>query len=169
MSKETQQSLPPSSSASHKEQAGGQQPTSTSSATNANSQLPTTKTPALRAGKVLKYNKDQLTEFEQGEVLDFQEIYYFGTNAGISAKIRGTTAAKSGHNHGYDDERLFGDNRNGNLAALKQPLTARQSSDYARPGSKGKGTSKTRSRNGAGFFWIDDQSRFAMTVLCFIR
>eukprot|EP00438_Fugacium_kawagutii_P002686 Skav218895 [mRNA] locus=scaffold328:233531:248780:+ [translate_table: standard] len=42
----------------------------------------------------------ELTEFEQGEILDFPQIWYFGAGA---QKIRGTSAATN--NHSYDDER----------------------------------------------------------------
>lgn len=58
------------------------------------SQLPMT--PA----KVLKYHMEELTEYEQGEILDFPHIWYFGAGA---QKIRGTSAAAN--NHSYDDER----------------------------------------------------------------
>eukprot|EP00747_Dinoflagellata_sp_TGD_P164713 gnl/TRDRNA2_/TRDRNA2_185014_c0_seq1.p1 gnl/TRDRNA2_/TRDRNA2_185014_c0~~gnl/TRDRNA2_/TRDRNA2_185014_c0_seq1.p1 ORF type:complete len:689 (+),score=115.12 gnl/TRDRNA2_/TRDRNA2_185014_c0_seq1:100-2166(+) len=50
--------------------------------------------------KVLKYHIDELTEFEQGEILDFPQVWYFGVGA---QKVRGTSAAAN--NHGYDDER----------------------------------------------------------------
>lgn len=60
----------------------------------AQSQMPMT--PA----KVLKYHMDELTEYEQGEILDFPHIWYFGAG---SQKIRGTSAAAN--NHSYDDER----------------------------------------------------------------
>ncbi|CAJ1340202.1 unnamed protein product [Effrenium voratum] len=43
---------------------------------------------------------EELTEFEQGEILDFPQIWYFGAGA---PKIRGTSA--STNNHSYDDER----------------------------------------------------------------
>jgi serine/threonine protein kinase len=60
----------------------------------AQSQLPMT--PA----KVLKYHMDELTEYEQGEILDFPHVWYYGAGA---QKIRGTSAAAN--NHSYDDER----------------------------------------------------------------
>lgn len=60
----------------------------------AQNQLPMT--PA----KVLKNHMEDLTDYEQGEILDFPQIWYFGAGA---QKIRGTSAA--GNNHGYDDER----------------------------------------------------------------
>lgn len=54
----------------------------------------------LTPAKVLKYHMDDLTEFEQGEVLDYPQVWNFGPGA---QKIRGT--ASSTNNHGYDDER----------------------------------------------------------------
>jgi serine/threonine protein kinase len=54
----------------------------------------------LTPAKVLKYHMDELTEYEQGEILDFPHIWYFGAGA---QKIRGTSAAAN--NHSYDDER----------------------------------------------------------------
>jgi len=54
----------------------------------------------LTPAKVLKYHIDDLTEYEQGEILDFPEVWYFGTGA---QKIRGTSSAAA--NHSYDDER----------------------------------------------------------------
>jgi len=50
--------------------------------------------------KVLKHHIDELTEFEQGEILDFPQIWTFGAG---SQKLRGTAAAAN--NHSYDDER----------------------------------------------------------------
>jgi len=50
--------------------------------------------------KVLKHHMEDLTEYEQGEILDFPQIWYFGAGA---SKIRGTTNAA--HNHAYDDDR----------------------------------------------------------------
>mmetsp|Transcript_43722 Transcript_43722/g.135474 ORF Transcript_43722/g.135474 Transcript_43722/m.135474 type:complete len:723 (-) Transcript_43722:338-2506(-) len=60
----------------------------------AQAQLPMT--PA----KVLKYHIEELTDYEQGEILDFPQVWYFGAGA---TKIRGTSAAAN--NHSYDDER----------------------------------------------------------------
>jgi len=54
----------------------------------------------LTPAKVLKYHIDELTEYEQGEVLDFPQIWYFGAG---SQKLRGTSGAAN--NHSYDDER----------------------------------------------------------------
>eukprot|EP00439_Symbiodinium_sp_Y106_P045097 s2070_g5.t1 len=54
----------------------------------------------LSPAKVLKHHIEELTEFEQGEILDFPQIWYFGAGA---PKIRGTSA--SANNHSYDDER----------------------------------------------------------------
>jgi len=58
------------------------------------SQLP------LTPAKVLKFHMADLTEYEQGEILDFPQIWYFGAGA---QKLRGTSAAAN--NHSYDDER----------------------------------------------------------------
>merc|ERR1719194_227563 len=54
----------------------------------------------MTPAKVLKYHMDELSEYEQGEILDFPHIWYFGAGA---TKIRGTSAAAN--NHSYDDER----------------------------------------------------------------
>jgi len=54
----------------------------------------------MTPAKVLKYHIDDVTEYEQGEILDFPQIWYFGAGA---TKIRGTSAATN--NHSYDDER----------------------------------------------------------------
>jgi len=54
----------------------------------------------MTPAKVLKYHMEDLTEYEQGEILDFPQIWYFGAGA---PKIRGTSAATN--NHSYDDER----------------------------------------------------------------
>merc|ERR1719380_251630 len=54
----------------------------------------------MTPAKVLKYHMDELTEYEQGEILDFPHIWYYGAGA---QKIRGTSAAAN--NHSYDDER----------------------------------------------------------------
>jgi serine/threonine protein kinase len=54
----------------------------------------------MTPAKVLKYHMDELSEYEQGEILDFPHIWYFGSGA---QKIRGTSAAAN--NHSYDDER----------------------------------------------------------------
>lgn len=54
----------------------------------------------LTPAKVLKQYMDELTEYEQGEILDFPQVWYFGAGA---PKIRGTSAATN--NHSYDDER----------------------------------------------------------------
>lgn len=50
--------------------------------------------------KILKHHIDALTEYEQGEILDFSQIWFFGNGA---SKIRGTSAVAN--NHYYDDER----------------------------------------------------------------
>merc|ERR1719446_174384 len=54
----------------------------------------------MTPAKVLKYHIDDLTDYEQGEILDFPQVWFFGAGA---AKIRGTSAAAN--NHSYDDER----------------------------------------------------------------
>mmetsp|Transcript_134220 Transcript_134220/g.347631 ORF Transcript_134220/g.347631 Transcript_134220/m.347631 type:complete len:741 (+) Transcript_134220:195-2417(+) len=54
----------------------------------------------MTPAKVLKHHIEELTEYEQGEILDFPQIWYFGAGA---SKIRGTSAAAN--NHSYDDER----------------------------------------------------------------
>lgn len=54
----------------------------------------------LTPGKVLKHYLDKLTEFEQGEIFDFPQVWFFGQAA---SKVRGTAATVC--NHGYDDER----------------------------------------------------------------
>lgn len=60
----------------------------------------TSATLPLTPAKVLKYHIDELTDFEQGEILDFPQVWFFGAGA---QKIRGT--ASTANNHGYDDER----------------------------------------------------------------
>eukprot|EP00405_Crypthecodinium_cohnii_P038897 CAMPEP_0206542752 /NCGR_PEP_ID=MMETSP0325_2-20121206/10376_1 /ASSEMBLY_ACC=CAM_ASM_000347 /TAXON_ID=2866 /ORGANISM="Crypthecodinium cohnii, Strain Seligo" /LENGTH=680 /DNA_ID=CAMNT_0054040903 /DNA_START=384 /DNA_END=2422 /DNA_ORIENTATION=+ len=54
----------------------------------------------MTPAKVLKHHMEELTEYEQGEILDFPQIWYFGSGA---SKIRGTST--SANNHSYDDER----------------------------------------------------------------
>jgi len=54
----------------------------------------------LTPAKILKHHIDDLTEFEQGEILDYPQVWTYGSNVD---KIRGT--ASSTNNHGYDDER----------------------------------------------------------------
>jgi len=54
----------------------------------------------MTPAKVLKAHVDELTEYEQGEILDFPQVWYHGAGA---TKIRGTSSATN--NHGYDDER----------------------------------------------------------------
>lgn len=50
--------------------------------------------------KVLKHHIEELTDYEQGEILDFPQVWFFGAGA---QKIRGTSAVAS--NYSYDDER----------------------------------------------------------------
>eukprot|EP00921_Rhytidocystis_pertsovi_P002649 GHVQ01004555.1.p2 GENE.GHVQ01004555.1~~GHVQ01004555.1.p2 ORF type:complete len:982 (-),score=111.29 GHVQ01004555.1:268-3213(-) len=64
------------------------------SSTNTAAQLP------LTPGKVLKQHIGQLTDYEQGEILDFPQVWYWGAGA---QKVRGS--ALSNHNHGFDDVR----------------------------------------------------------------
>eukprot|EP00929_Paragymnodinium_shiwhaense_P024531 TRINITY_DN1505_c0_g1_i2.p1 TRINITY_DN1505_c0_g1~~TRINITY_DN1505_c0_g1_i2.p1 ORF type:complete len:753 (-),score=155.35 TRINITY_DN1505_c0_g1_i2:78-2336(-) len=54
----------------------------------------------LTPAKVLKNHIHELTEYEQGEILDFPQVWHFGAGA---QKVRGTSQAAN--NHGYDDER----------------------------------------------------------------
>merc|ERR1719359_746629 len=54
----------------------------------------------LTPAKVLKHHIGDLTEFEQGEILDFPQIWFFGSGA---QKMQGT--ASTANNHGYDDDR----------------------------------------------------------------
>lgn len=43
---------------------------------------------------------NELTDFEKGEILDYQKIYFIGTQA---EKIKGSPFGE--YNYGYDDER----------------------------------------------------------------
>lgn len=54
----------------------------------------------MTPAKVLRHHMEDLTEYEQGEILDFPQIWFFGAGA---QKIRGTSVAAN--NHSYDDER----------------------------------------------------------------
>jgi serine/threonine protein kinase len=54
----------------------------------------------LTPAKVLRYFMEDMTEYEQGEILDYPQVWCFGQNA---AKIRGM--ASNPNNNGYDDER----------------------------------------------------------------
>ena len=54
----------------------------------------------MRPGKALKLFLNQLTDFEKGEILDYQEIYFLGLNA---QKINGSP--KEEFNYGYDDDK----------------------------------------------------------------
>jgi dual specificity tyrosine-phosphorylation-regulated kinase 2/3/4 len=53
----------------------------------------------LTPGKALKLFMDQLTDFEKGEILDYQEIYFIGPE---SKKVKGSPLNE--FNYGYDDE-----------------------------------------------------------------
>jgi len=54
----------------------------------------------MTPAKVLRYYMEELMEYEQGEILDFPQIWFFGAGA---AKVRGTSLPAN--NHSYDDER----------------------------------------------------------------
>ena len=54
----------------------------------------------MKPSKALKLFLNQLTDYEKGEILDYQEIYYIGLTA---QKIHGTP--KNEFNYGYDDEK----------------------------------------------------------------
>jgi len=54
----------------------------------------------MTPAKALKFHMEDLTEYEQGEILDFPQVWFLGSGA---QKIRGTSAATN--NHSYDDER----------------------------------------------------------------
>merc|ERR1719197_885904 len=50
--------------------------------------------------QVLKTRPGELTEYEQGEILEYKQVYFWGNT---SKKIRANTRAPN--NHGFDDER----------------------------------------------------------------
>eukprot|EP00762_Andalucia_godoyi_P008670 ANDGO_00463.mRNA.1 Dual specificity tyrosine-phosphorylation-regulated kinase 2 len=53
---------------------------------------------------VLREYASQLTDFEQGEILEYPHVWYWGGKAASGVKVRGSiTSTRS--NHGYDDER----------------------------------------------------------------
>jgi dual specificity tyrosine-phosphorylation-regulated kinase 2/3/4 len=54
----------------------------------------------MRPGKALKLFLNQLTDFEKGEILDYQEIYFLGLKA---LKVAGSP--KEEFNYGYDDDK----------------------------------------------------------------
>ena len=54
----------------------------------------------MKPSKALKLFLNQLTDYEKGEILDYQEIYFMGFQA---SKVHGTP--KNEHNYGYDDEK----------------------------------------------------------------
>lgn len=54
----------------------------------------------MRPGKALKLFLNQLTDYEKGEILDYQEVYFLGLQA---EKIHGSP--KEDYNYGYDDEK----------------------------------------------------------------
>eukprot|EP00742_Colponemidia_sp_Colp-10_P006299 GILJ01006751.1.p1 GENE.GILJ01006751.1~~GILJ01006751.1.p1 ORF type:complete len:598 (-),score=65.09 GILJ01006751.1:440-2233(-) len=90
--KEPQTSRP----ASNKQGEWGEKPDSSAHRPAENLGVPLPMTPAT----ALKLFMNQLSDYEQGEILDYQQVYFLGTGAN---KIRGT--ASSQNNHGYDDER----------------------------------------------------------------
>lgn len=55
----------------------------------------------MTPAQVLRNLSQLLTEYEQGEILDFKQVFYVGQSKG--AKVKGSTRAPN--NHGYDDER----------------------------------------------------------------
>lgn len=58
------------------------------------------KTWPMKPGYCIKTYKDELTEYEKGEILQYRKIYFVGTKA---EKIKG--APWQEHNSGYDDEK----------------------------------------------------------------
>jgi dual specificity tyrosine-phosphorylation-regulated kinase 2/3/4 len=54
----------------------------------------------MKPSKALKLFLNQLTDYEKGEILDYQEIYFLGLNA---EKVLGSP--KNEFNYGYDDEK----------------------------------------------------------------
>lgn len=54
----------------------------------------------MKPGKALKLFLNQLVDYEKGEILDYQEVYFLGLSA---QKIHGNP--KNEHNYGYDDEK----------------------------------------------------------------
>ena len=54
----------------------------------------------LQPGRALKLYYDQLTDYEKGEILDYQEIYFLGLEC---EKVKGSPFNK--FNFGYDDEK----------------------------------------------------------------
>lgn len=54
----------------------------------------------MRPGKALKLFLNQLTDYEKGEILDYQEIYFLGLKC---QKIHGSP--KEEFNYGYDDDK----------------------------------------------------------------
>ena len=53
----------------------------------------------MRPGKALKLFLNQLTDFEKGEILDYQEIYFLGLKA---QKVAGSPKEEF---NGYDDDK----------------------------------------------------------------
>jgi len=54
----------------------------------------------MRPGKALKLFLNQLSDYERGEILEYQEIYFLGLK---SEKVLGSP--KEEFNYGYDDEK----------------------------------------------------------------
>eukprot|EP01024_Parvocaulis_polyphysoides_P033005 TRINITY_DN29459_c2_g1_i1.p1 TRINITY_DN29459_c2_g1~~TRINITY_DN29459_c2_g1_i1.p1 ORF type:complete len:249 (-),score=29.95 TRINITY_DN29459_c2_g1_i1:28-774(-) len=57
----------------------------------------------VSAAHVLMHYRDNLTDFEQSEILQYQNVYYWGQNAKKDKKIK--SDPKLPHNSGYDDNR----------------------------------------------------------------
>lgn len=53
----------------------------------------------MSGGKALRLFYDNFTEFERGEILDYNQVYYLGFN---TEKIQASTLER--YNNGYDDE-----------------------------------------------------------------
>merc|ERR1740123_2878871 len=79
---------------------GGQKPTNGEKADKDKEKEKSQPQLPMTPAKALKFHMQDLTEYEQGEVLDFPQIWFLGAGA---KKIRGTAAATN--NHSYDDER----------------------------------------------------------------
>jgi dual specificity tyrosine-phosphorylation-regulated kinase 2/3/4 len=56
----------------------------------------------MTPAKVLKYFKNQLTEYEQTEILDYPQVYFIGGEA-MGQKVKGSS--QNEHNFGYDDHK----------------------------------------------------------------
>jgi dual specificity tyrosine-phosphorylation-regulated kinase 2/3/4 len=54
----------------------------------------------MRPGKALKLFMNQLSNYERGEILDYQDIYFLGLT---SEKVHGSP--KEEFNYGFDDDK----------------------------------------------------------------